>query len=432
MRPFFLLSLSLLLSGAAFAATEPALQIAKPVYQWRTESDIDKKTGTLNHCLVKNMYDNGTVLMIAENAQGVRRLALHFPQDKMAPGEHYDLTLQVDKRDVFPAEAVAVSPQILTIGIPDVLPDQMRQGQALYLRGPNDEVVYTLEGANGAVMALQDCIETSKSGGTKPAMTEQTDDAAFEAKMAAEKAAAAKPAETKKDEAKAEPPKPAEKPETVVAMNAPPAPVKTPEAPKTEAKKPETKKEPVKQAEKKPQKKNETKNEAKKKAEAKKTEPKKAPVPQAPKTLLPEPLHGVFKAALLEPQTLLLKPQVANDKPLDFAWMKDMLFVGVKKMPTAPVADFDAVATDYLRKLRARCTGPFVAEVSPPAQNTARNINWLVAEAACAPNGKDDTIAALIFTNDTSGLTIYFVEAPAAQGSEAIRARDRLIAAIFR
>ena len=89
MNRVHLFSLSLLLSCAAFPAlavptdapsAEPALQITKPIYAWSTESERDKGTEDFNHCLVTNMYYNGTILMIAENNDGVRRLALHFPQ----------------------------------------------------------------------------------------------------------------------------------------------------------------------------------------------------------------------------------------------------------------------------------------------------------------------------------------------------------------
>src|SRR5688572_24921492 len=133
MRRTLFFSVLFLMSGTALAAPGPidaGLQVTKPIYEWRTESDVDASSKQFNHCLVKNMYDNGTVLMIAENSEGVRRLALHFPQNKLNVGEHYDLTLQVDKRDVFPVEAVAVSEQVLTIGIPEVLPEHMRKGAA--------------------------------------------------------------------------------------------------------------------------------------------------------------------------------------------------------------------------------------------------------------------------------------------------------------
>jgi hypothetical protein len=435
MRRILVFSVFALMSGAAFAQDLTAApQITKPLYQWRTEVEKEDDDA-FKHCLVKNMYDNGTVMMLAENKDGVKRIALQFPKSKLAQGEHVDLTLQVDRRDVFPAEAVAVSPQILTIGIPDALPDQFRKGEALYVRGPNDEVIYRLDGAEGAILALQDCISTNKNSAVK--LAEKTDDAEFEAKQKAEEAARIKEAILTKEAARKSEPKEIAKEvaKEIVIAEAAPKPVPAPPVqaapksipvpppptvaapvplPKPEPK-PEPKPLPVPSVKAEPQK--ETKKE-----EPKKEEPKKV---EKPKNILPDPLHAIFEAADLKPTSLLGK----NDA-LDYAWKKDGMSVGVKTVTSSAGVQFATMA--YLRKLRTTCAGPFVAEASLPVKNAVKHLTWLVAEAACAGNKEGDTITAMLFTDSGKAMTVYVIEAPAANGAGAIRARDRLIAAILK
>ena len=74
-----------LLTSQTFAAPMPKTeQVTKPIYVWKTESEKDPATKTFDHCLVKNMYDNGTAVILAQNLQGSKRLALHFAESKMA------------------------------------------------------------------------------------------------------------------------------------------------------------------------------------------------------------------------------------------------------------------------------------------------------------------------------------------------------------
>ncbi len=441
---------------ASTAADTPALQVTRPIYAWKTESDTNKKTGQFNHCLVKNMYDNGTVLMVAENHEGVKRLALNFPQDKMTAGEHYDLTLQVDKRDVFPVEAVAISPQILTIGIPDALPDQMRKGQAIYLRGPNDEVVYTLDGADGAITALQDCMLTQKGHATTlqtADATEATQKAALPTLTDSENDPKAPVEPLKIPEAKAElapvtTPVPVAVPATVPAPASAPVttPVKTekiaekPVVPAPVAKAAVVAAAPVATAKPQPQapQKNALEKLADKlpnlKQEKKIEVVAEAPAPTAPASAgsrLPDDLHALFTKAEMLPTAFISTPDKNQDKnkeskrPLDFAWMNGELFIGTKQQPPVPDVGLTKASVYYLRMLKDQCTGPFIAEAGTIVKTPS--LSWLVVEAACSPGKKDDTIAALLFANNSKNLSVYFFEAPAKNGAQAIKARDAFL-----
>jgi hypothetical protein len=432
-------------SSEAVAQNPEALQVTKPIYQWKTESSNDKDG--FNHCLVKNMYDNGTMMILAENREHITRLALHFPQDKMQPNQQFDLTIQVDKRDVFPVEAAAVSPQVLTIGIPDTLPDQMKRGNALYLRGPKDEVIFTLDGMNGAVEALRDCVTTNLAAPDKVKLAKNDkskknlvpDDlldapppqeepmvpkdpydvtAYDETAQPAEEAKSKNPItalvdklkgdgedkrEIKVAEAKPEPKKPE------------PAPVIKPEEKKPEAKKPVVEKKP------------EPKPVAAKPPAPKQDEPVK-PVP-----LLPTPYGDVIAGANLTPETLLMgRAGEKGNKPLDYAWIRDDLFIGLKKQAALPNPSvrLPQLMAGYMQMLKARCAGEFVAEAS--SFTTTAKGGYIVVEAACAPEGGEDTIAALLFLSNGPQTTIYFVESPGTQGAAAIKARNAILTAALK
>lgn len=358
-----------------FAEPQIEPQITKPIYAWKTESENDKKSGRFHHCLVKNMYDNGTMLMLAQNHDGMERLALNFPQEKMQAGTHFDLTLQVDQNDVFPVEAVAASSQVLTIGIPQGFPDQLRKGEAMYMRGPNDEVVFTLNGMDGAVSALRDCVTTN----LHQAETVQT-------------------ATVSKDDKKVEIAA-AEIPEPVIEKKTEEKPVVKP------VEKPIA---------------------AKKKAAKAESTVKTTETP-----ILPKELQDIVARAGLLPDALLLgKAGAAADRPLDYAWLHDDLFVGIKQQNAVPFAGLTQAATFYLRKLKERCSGPFVAEAGNAIKGNGQG--WLVAETACTDTDNGDMIAALLFVTDGQKMRIYFTEGKADQGGQIIRTRDALRRAVLK
>lgn len=156
------LCLAVFLTGTAAFAQGAAdkTQVTKPIYPWKTETSQTSAKG-FSHCLTKNMYDNGILVLIAENAKRQRRLALHFPQDKLNPGDSYDLQWQVDRQDARPITAVAASPRILAIAIDDKMTQHMARGNMLFLRGPNDTLIFDMIGVGDAVQSLHNCLVTN-------------------------------------------------------------------------------------------------------------------------------------------------------------------------------------------------------------------------------------------------------------------------------
>jgi len=365
------------------APNKAVSQVTKPIYVWKTESEKDPETNAFDHCLVKNMYDNGTAVILAQNLQGSKRLALQFPKGKMQAGQHFDLAIQVDRKDVFPVEAVAVNAQILTIGIPDGLPDQMRKGQMLHVRGPNDEVIYDLNGMEGAVAALQDCMIAQNA----TMVVARTDDA------------------------------------PVITPPEKKAEVKT-EAKKVIPASAATKKQPEKQPE--------------------KLAAKEAPTPSVPpapfgdnkiiqvdgQRLLPEDLHYIYSAAGLAPEELIPLKSTGKEQPLDYLWQQQSVFAGFKKQTFSNGQTIDKVSVDYLKMLRERCKGNFLAESTSIQATPSKGMTWQATEAACSSSTKGDSIAAILFTTTPKGAQIFFFESSADQGAGAIKSRDAIQAVV--
>lgn len=420
------------LTVSAFAA--PIASVAKPLYAWRTEHDADKTTQAFRHCLVKNMYDNGTLLMIAKNADGARRLAIHFPVDKLSINNTFDVTLQVDGGDIFPTEAVAVTKRILSISAPDALPEQMRKGNILYVRGaPSEDMHYALEGMRGALHALNDCVDTHKPDSAPaladmPAPVEKTDDAVVERMKMADMGKTPPPAMPAVTSAPAmpDPVAKAPMPTLLAAASDQPdhgddaaaaMPISPPvTAPMTTAAAPATPRVAT--------------DAAKPVAPPPVSPPVPPPVPEKTVSLLPS-IAAQYSAIGMAPATN--GPRALLAAPVDHVWAGPAgVTLGFKRLAGISNADLNAAATQYLRGMKPLCDGPFIAEAATPRLDAVRKTGWIVAEAACAPRQGVDSVIAFAFINAPEGLNIHVFRADAENGAAAITARDALVAHIMK
>jgi hypothetical protein len=381
---------------ASPAASHPSVagapsQITKPIYPWKTEaSEKENEQGQkiLSHCSSKNIYDNGILLLIAENTQNQRRLALHFPQDKLTLDETYDLQWQVDRLDQVPVKAIAASPRILAIAIDDPMTQEIARGNMLFLRGPNDTLVFDLRGVYDAIVSVQNCL---RAQGVVPQA--KAVDASNVSRALSTPVGATAPQ-----------PQPAA---PVVAPTSKPVPAPTPAAQKPDPK-------------------------------TTQTAPKAmAPLPPSttPTTTLTSDnqlvpmLQGIFTRANVKPQRLVVIPEKERDnKPFDAIWTLGHLFVGVKTERPVPYQALMQIAATYTGRLQQLCGGEFLAEAGEVEKRATHYV--MPVEVACSPVAKDgkNTVAALLFALDTNALRITFVEAPEKYGAQAIQARDRVSA----
>jgi hypothetical protein len=378
--------------SAGLAAQEPnnvaargtdATQVTKPIYPWKTENhDKENESGkkTLSHCSAKNMYDNGILLLIAENTERQRRLALHFPQDKLNVNDTYDLQWQVDRLNPTPIKAIAATPRILAVAINDAMTMDIARGNMLFLRGPNDTLAFDLRGVYDAIISVQNCLtangaDTPTNRGTPPVAPVAT---------------------------AAPPPSMPPAPQAVDASNVSRALI-TPVA-------------------------------------ATAPQPKAPPVAPLPATTTPTStltsdnqlvpmLQGIFTRANLKPQRLVVIPEKERQgKPFDAIWTLGHLFVGVKTERPVPHQALMQIAATYTGRLQQLCGGEFLAEAGEIEKRATHYV--MPVEVACSPAAKDgkNTVAALLFALDANALRITFVEAPEKYGSQAIQGRDRISA----
>lgn len=396
----------------ASAATPPT---AEPLYPWKTESATDDKTGALKHCLVKNVFNNGTLLILAENHEGAQRLAVHFPEDALEKGLLIDLTLQVDSNDVFPVEGMTSTSRILAMNIPEALPEQLRKGNVLRIRGPEDEIAYQLKGTDAAVQALRDCVTSHKNPSlvrTKLAAISDAD-ADIIAQQTSPRA-------------------------TIPAEMAPVIPNKLSlqDTEKNLGLDMKAATAPIKQADAK----------AKTIAKAEPSMPavpvpvvKSADIPKAGAMgstkakddgNLPQAWQTIFTTIGMAPQS---KIGTARDlglvPPLQYAWSVDASKIGFNTGNTLDKTGLEQSAKHYMFALRQACKGEFVAEASE--QNITSNgyLRWQIAETICAIKGKE-TITALLFASSAEKSVLLAIESDLKNAAQAIRARNAFLEAV--
>ena len=347
------------------------IQITKPIYPWKTETEYlkdknGKSSKNFSHCQVKNMYDNGILLLIAENTAHARRMALYFPQDKMPPNERFELDWQVDQNPPRQIRAVSASPRILAIALDDPMTKEMAAGYSLALRGPNDALVFGLNGVADATDSLRNCLI---GNGVKPAPIH------FAAAPLA-----ANPPDSKQPGSKL----------AALAEQKVAAPVASVPAPAAQPVKPGL-------------------------------------------VSLPAGWHDLFTRAGLPPRNVTPVPASAGGAPVDLVWAKMPLVIGLKHEGAIPHQALVQTATRFTDTLRQLCGGEFLAEAGQVQQRGTRYV--LPVEAACAPaqasaQAGKNTIAALLFVLDAPALTTIFIEAPQANGADAIQARDKVLAQV--
>lgn len=389
---------------------------SKPLYPWKTESATDEKSGAMQHCLVKNAFENGTLLLLAENYDGLQRLAIHFPEDVLQQGILVDLALQVDKQDVFPVEGMTSSTRVLAMNVPDAFAEQLRKGNVLYIRGPEDEIAYQLHGTDKAVQALRDCVTSHKN----PSLTRK--------KLAAISDA----------DADILAHKPIGRSVPKEMMEPLQAPVSAAEMQKNLgldlADMHLSANDTAKEANKTPVKGNE------KAADKMPVVPvpkiKEAPLPLAAKDhktapkyqdgVLPSQWHYIFNHLAVAPKGKTVSAQkMGMTAPLQYAWAAGDLKIGLHTGNGLNKAGLAQSAKHYMFNLRQDCKGEFVAEADDVKIST-RGVYWQVAEIVCAA-GKNETLFALLFTASNKESSTVVIQGDMKDAARIIRFRNDVL-----
>lgn len=354
----------LFMAASQSLAADPVTQITKPIYPWRTETQKSADKTQFSHCLVKNMYDNGILLLVAENATHQRRLAIHFPQDKLQANDTYDLEWQVDRQTAQPVRGIAATSRILAIALDDKMTLQMARGNMLFLRGPNDALVFDMKGVGDAVRSLQDCMTTN---GVNPAPITFKNTPAPTPATAAQQTAPVSA--------------------TPLANNVKPAPVATTSSPPAP--------------------------------------PKSVP---ASTVLSNDVQNLFTRAGLTPKNVMFVPDSDRKDRPFDAVWTSGPLFVGYKAEPPIPHQALAQTAASFSTAMQKICGGEFLAEGGTVEKRGNRYVMpaEIACSPKGVADKTPSTVAAMLLVLDTRQLQIFFVEAPEKQSTAAVTARDKL------
>jgi hypothetical protein len=336
---FLIYGLALSAANAQVVANvQPRLgQKTAPIYTWKT--DIGKnKAGVFQFCQLHNMLDNGMNIELAANVKRQQYLALKFLDAKLVPHDNYPLLWQIDNLAPQQVVAKAANAQTLNFALNDALLAQLSGGKTLSLIGPTDQLDIDLVGINGAVLALQDCVQVHGGLAVKPLLP-PADSVDLSAGVA-EKTA------LKKDS------------------------IKLP-------------------------------------------------------TLPPKILARFSQAQLTPQQVAVVPPSERHKLPLDFVWDVQDLFVGYKAVG-GTMADFKPFMQAYLQGLKTLCAGSMRAETGQGAVQALRQQAYQAVDVAC-DHGGQITVTALLFEYAQKQQHVFFIEAPAHEGADAIKVRDKLV-----
>lgn len=140
-------------------------QHIRPVGEWLTEPVSDDGDAEIDFCLVRNYFSNGLIMILAEDKNGSRRMALNFPSSRLQPGTQHPVTLSIDNIWQQSFQASAADDDMLVIPFVTVprIWERLSKGYALTIKGKNDAVEFDLSGTGEALNSLRDCVQSRLS-----------------------------------------------------------------------------------------------------------------------------------------------------------------------------------------------------------------------------------------------------------------------------
>ncbi len=154
------LFLSLLLVYALVGL--PALAQQRNAEYWHVSDVKDPGTGKFSYCAVESGFDNGLYLAFARNRELNTNIIVSFPDHRLEAHSKYRMLVGID---TFPVrDVVGFSADGSTLVVPlqhdRKILEWLNKGKLLELKGPQDAVRFSLDGASAALRQLQACVET--------------------------------------------------------------------------------------------------------------------------------------------------------------------------------------------------------------------------------------------------------------------------------
>lgn len=147
----------------------------KAVSGWQGGA-VTGKDGAFAYCVAESHYANGMGLLILRDGKGDFNIGVGMPGANLPGKGAWPVKLSVDNTLTRDRHGVAPQPDLLMISNgPDTqLYDAMRKGNTLIIRGPQDEVAFTLTGTDKALSELATCAERKGDGVAKIQQNQQT------------------------------------------------------------------------------------------------------------------------------------------------------------------------------------------------------------------------------------------------------------------
>lgn len=141
------------------------IQYTVPNGDWILEKTYRGDTNKIDHCLIKNQFDNGTTFILAKNTDSLYRLALQFPHNNLAADKSYTVDILIDDKKYTTATALVATPSILAVALPNnpTMINQFGRGNTLTISGPKDMVQFALKGTASALKKLNNCVGKTTS-----------------------------------------------------------------------------------------------------------------------------------------------------------------------------------------------------------------------------------------------------------------------------
>ncbi len=130
---------------------------------WHLSNFTNPKTQRFEYCAVESGFDNGLSLAFARNRDYLTNIIVGFSEPKLEEKTKYKLLVDIDGHAPTEITGFAADPKALVIPLQKdkKLLEELRAGNLLEIKGPQDAIKFSLNGAAQAFGQLQECIDKS-------------------------------------------------------------------------------------------------------------------------------------------------------------------------------------------------------------------------------------------------------------------------------
>jgi hypothetical protein len=128
---------------------------------WLVGAYSDDRTGQFSHCAMTASYRSGISMVFAVGSDFQWSAGFADPAWQLAVGAKYPLQLFIDGRGPIPAEATAISPQLVSVPLAanQSLFEKFRHGYQLRVNAVGQDFLFNLDGTARGLSAVLSCTQ---------------------------------------------------------------------------------------------------------------------------------------------------------------------------------------------------------------------------------------------------------------------------------